>query len=57
MPNRDDAVTPVAGDLHHDSFESDPARRLAMRAAFRKFARLAGVYRDLGDPDEGQGTP
>ena len=28
MRNRDDAMTPVAGHLDHDSFASDPTRRL-----------------------------
>lgn len=53
MANRDDATTLVAGHLDHGAFESDPARRVAMRSVGRTFAGMAGVYRDLVEADEG----
>ena len=57
MPNRNDAMTLVAGHLDRNAFESESARRVAMQAACPTFARMAGVYRDLGDPDDEEGTP
>ena len=50
MPNRNDAMTLVAGHLDRDTFEpeSESARPVTMRSACPTFARMAGVYRDLG---------
>ena len=57
MPNRNDAMTLVAGHLDRNAFEPEPDRPVTMRFACPTFARMAGVYRDLGDPDDEEGTP
>ena len=57
MPNRNDAMTLVTGHLDRNAFESESARPVTMRFPCPTFARMAGVYRDLGDPDDEEGTP